>query len=371
MGWRRGRTAAALLGGVLLLAGGGIARADAGSVCALGAAEVFRQAGPSVVEVVSIGVDPFRLGDRIRSGSATGFFVKAGFVVTNFHAVVDATSVAILEDGGMRDAEIVGVDPSLDVALLRAYPEGDGAPLPFAAEAAPEIGSAAFAIGFPLGIGKSISAGIVSGDHRILPRTTSSWLSPYLQTDAAVSPGNSGGPLLDACGRVVGMVTMVADAPGAQNLGFAVPVSVLAPVVEALAADGRVARPWHGLYGQMANPLILSLAGYPEEAWEEALGFLVETVEPGSAADRAGLRGGVWPMLWGPGEILLGGDIITEVNGRAIRSIDDALAAVRGLVIGDSVRIAYLRDGERLESRVTIEERPLLEGEIALYRMSR
>jgi putative serine protease PepD len=248
---------------------------------------------------------------------------------------------------------------------------GTAQALPFATGGPPEIGDPVFAIGFPLGIGKSISAGIVSGDHRILPRTTSSWLSPYLQTDASVSAGSSGGPLLDACGRVVGMITLRADAPGAENLGFAVPVSVLVPVIEALAETGRVSRPWHGLYGQMVSPMVLALTDVPFDLWEEAMGFLVETVEPGSAADRAGLRGGIWPMAWGPGEILLGGDIVTEVNGRAIRSLDDALAAVRGLVIGEEVRLEYLRDGERFETRVTVEERPLLDAEISLYRFER
>lgn len=121
----------------------------------------------------------------------------------------------------------------------------------------------------------------------------------------------------------------------------------------------------------MVSPLVLALMDVPFSLWEDARGFLVETVEPGSAADRAGLQGSVWPMAWGPGEILLGGDIVTEVNGRAIHTLDDALAAVRGLTVGEEVRLTYLRDGEAFETRVTVEERPLLEAEIALYRTGR
>jgi putative serine protease PepD len=210
----------------------------------------------------------------------------------------------------------MGIDPTLDVALLR--PAGEGiaaAPLDLAPPAAIAIGQEVHVIGYPLGIGKSISAGIVSGVSRILPRTTSSWLSPYIQTDAAVSPGNSGGPLLDGCGRVVGLIAGKINAPSAENLAFAIPTEVLAPVVEELAAKGRVSRPWHGLYGQMVTPPILLMLGAPPWEAEGLTGFLVETIEPGSAADRAGLKGGVWPVMWGPTEILLGGDIITEVNG--------------------------------------------------------
>ena len=229
------------------------------------------------------------------------------------------------------------------------------------------MGAQVFALGFPLGVGRSISAGIVSGQNRVLPRSTSSWLSPFLQTDAAISPGSSGGPLLDDCGRVVGMVTLGSTYPGVENLGFVIPNAVLTPVLEALARDGHVARPWHGLFGQMATPPILGMMGFPPELWADATGFLVETVEPGSAADRAGLTGGYFPVLWGGQEIVLGGDIITRVDDRRILTLDDALEAVRSLQIGDTVEIGYLRDGEAAVASVEIEERPLLEAEMRLY----
>ena len=191
---------------------------------------------------------------------------------------------------------------------------------------------------------------------------------PFLQTDAAISPGNSGGPLVDECGHLVGMITAGIFDQEAENIAFAIPIDILEPVVEELIEKGYVTRPWHGLFGQMTVPPILQVIGIPESEWEETHGFLVETVEPGSAADRAGLQGGSWPMMWGGQEILLGGDIITQVNGRRIEDIDVALEMVRGLSIGSQVEIKFIREGQRLEAKVEIEERPILERELEIYR---
>ena len=172
----------------------------------------------------------------------------------------------------------------------------------------------------------------------VLPRTTSSWLSPGIQTDAAVSPGNSGGPLLDACGRVVGLITGKIGAPAAENLAFAIPTEVLIPVVSELGTQGRVSRPWHGLYCQMVTPPILMMLGAPPWEAQELTGFLIETVEPGSAADR-GAEGRRLARDVGGTEIFLGGDIIAEVNGERIDTLDTALRLVRGLRIGERVKL--------------------------------
>jgi putative serine protease PepD len=336
--------------------------------CALGADKVFTMTAPSVVQVQSIAINPFLVRERVGPRIGSGFVIDGGLVLTNYHVVADAEEAVIFSDADPILAEVIAVDPTLDVAVLR--PVSDvivTTPLDFAGPGDIAIGQTVYAIGYPLGIGKSISSGIVSGLSRILHRTTSNWLSPYIQTDTAVSPGNSGGPLLDACGRVVGLITSHISGYGAENIGFAIPVEVLEPVVEALVRDGHVVRPWHGLYGQMVTPEILMMLGASPFDMEMT-GFLIETVEPGSAADRAGLLGGVWPVMWGPNEILLGGDIITAVNGVRIERLETALEMVRGLQVGQTVKIEALRDGLPFEVSVVLEERPLLEREMELYR---
>jgi putative serine protease PepD len=323
---------------------------------------------PSVVQVQSIAINPYLVRERVSPRIGSGFVIGDGLVLTNYHVVADADEAVIFSDSDPIVAEVVAIDPALDVAILR--PLSDAivtAPLELADPKEIAIGQTVYAIGYPLGIGKSISSGIVSGLSRILHQTTSNWLSPYIQTDAAVSPGNSGGPLLDACGRVVGLISSRISGAGAENIGLAIPVEVLEPVVEALLRDGYVSRPWHGLYGQMVTPEILMMLGASPFDFEMT-GFLVETVEPGSPADRAGLRGGVWPVMWGPTEILLGGDIITEVNGVRIDTLETALEVVKGLRIGQTVKIRALRDGVPFEVSVVMEERPILEREMELYR---
>lgn len=340
--------------------------------CALSPQEIFAKVGDSVVQVLAIGINPFLVYDRLSARTGTGYVIDDGLIATNYHVIAGADEIVVFVGQDGFNAQVVGVDPALDIAVIESPLSfvllDFGPPLELAPAEDLTIGQPAFAIGFPFGIGKTISSGIVSGSNRVLGRTTSSWLSPMLQTDAAISPGNSGGPLVDACGRLIGMVTSGISAEGAENLGFAIPVEVLGPVLEEIAATGKVARPWHGLYGQMTTPPVLLLLGIPEERWEKTSGFLVETVEPGSAADRAGLIGGSWPIRWGGTEILLGGDIITHVNGVRVDSRDTALTFVRELEIGEPVHLVFRRDGVRHEATVLIEERPILDQELEIYR---
>ncbi|WP_212522738.1 trypsin-like peptidase domain-containing protein [Actibacterium sp. MT2.3-13A] len=353
-----------------LLAGGAVQAAEPD--CALPESDLFTKVEDKVVEIFTIAVNPFRVVGRITARGGSGYLLDGGYVATNYHVVADANTLAILVDDRAHDVQIVGVDPTLDIAVLRPWPPiGDGGGLPFAEDGAARIGQRAYAVGFPLGLGKSLSAGIVSGESRVLPMTTSSWLSPYIQTDAAISQGNSGGPLVDSCGRLIGMITAAISREGAENLGFAIPVGVLRPALTELIEKGKVSRPWHGLYGQIATPPVLMMLGIPQEGWEANTGFLVETVEPGSAADRAGLRGGSWPVMWGGNEILLGGDIILEVNGQRIVTRRQALDIVRDLKVGQRVDIVYMRDGARREATVLLEERPLLLEELSIYREHR
>ncbi len=362
-----GIVALAMASAIACLPGSALSAGD--PRCGLSAEEIYRQAAPSVVEVFSLTIDRFRVADRVLPSFGSGFYLTDGTVATNYHVVADAKTVVVFDDWGAWDADVIGTDPLLDIALLRLQimvdpPEG----LEIAGAEGIGVGQRAFAVGFPLGLGKTITQGIVTGLGRVIPRTTWDWLSPMIQTDATVNPGNSGGPLLDDCGRVLGMVSRSIHGPRADNVGFAIPGDVLTAVFGELAAGGTVARPWHGLYGKMVTPPILMILGVPFEEWAATTGFLVETVEPGSAADQAGLKGGDWPVVWGGTQYLIGGDIITHVDDSRISDLDTALGVVKGLKVGQSVKVRWLRNGEDFEATVTLPRRPVLPADLEQYR---
>ena len=157
-------------------------------------AEIYRDVSPSVVQIFSFGINPFQVIGRIESKTGSGVYLGNDLVVTNFHVVLDASAIAVASGYDAFEAELVGRDPVLDIALLRAKGLSEAVgPIALAPSNEIAIGQPAHVIGYPLGIGKSISSGIVSGVGRELPLNTSSWLSPFIQTDAAVSGGNSGG----------------------------------------------------------------------------------------------------------------------------------------------------------------------------------
>ncbi len=332
--------------------------------CNQPATQIYHDTAPSVVQVMAYGIDPFKVIERVRGGRGSGVALGDSYVMTNFHVITEATAIGVTSNGILLEAEVIGTDPVLDVAVLKVPGiDSQTRPIRFSPSDALVVGQPVFVVGYPLGIGKSISSGIVSGLGRVIPLNTSSWLSPYIQTDAAVSGGNSGGPLVDGCGRLIGMITLRSQSPQAENMGYAIPVETLRDLLPELIKTGKVARPWHGLYGQMVSPLIQPMLGVPFSRC-----FLVETVEPGSAAEKAGIKGGSLPIMWGMQEIVLGGDIITEVNGVHLQSIEDATSAVRALEIGQTAKIKYFRGGIELATSVLIQERPVLDRDLERYR---
>ena len=332
--------------------------------CSLDAAAVFEKASPGVVRIFSFAIDPFDPYYKTRFGIGTGFIIDdLGTILTNYHVVLDSNQIRLgFSSGESAPAELIAGDPMLDIAVLRPsyFPEHYGK-VEFASNDLPKLGSEVFAIGHPLGLKTSISSGIVSSTGVVLPVSTMSWDEPYIQTDAPINPGNSGGPLLDGCGRVVGMNTL--SFPRSENMGFAIPVRTLKPAAEQLLKDNRIIRPWIGISGQMADEFVLGLVQAPF-----AEGFMVETVEPGSAADKAGLRGGTFPLRIGPQSYLIGGDIITSVNGEPVTDLGVTARIVRSLKPGDKIKLVYNRDGEELTLETTLFERPILpQDERALY----
>jgi putative serine protease PepD len=220
-----------------------------------------------------------------------------------------------------------------------------------------QVGEEVLAIGNSMGLEKTLSRGIISGLNRNMPIRPMNWLVPYIQTDAALSTGNSGGPLLNRCGEVIGINSSVLG--DAENIGFAVPINIARDVIPELLEHGRVIRPWHGINGRMLDFTLVMLLNFPLMP-----GFLIETIEPGSAADQAGLVAGSLPLQIGQQEFLLGGDVITKINGEQLTSLAVLMRIANAFEVGDTVEVEYFRDGELATIEVTLPERPRMPGDM-------
>jgi S1-C subfamily serine protease len=329
-------------------------------------AEVFRAVAPSVPRVFAVAIDPFSAVNptQIRTGSGVVIDDRAD-VITNAHVVYAASTIMIsVNDDEMEEAEIVGVDPISDLALVR--PKAPGVRLPKAPLGRSnklEIGEELLAIGYPMGLGITATKGILSGAERALPLSPMSWLTPFMQTDAALNPGNSGGPLVSRCGEVVGISTL-SSGQKAQNLNFAVPIDAAQEIVTQLREHGRVIRAWHGINGKLVPPILQLALGIQS-------GFMIETIEPGSPAEKLGLRGGSLPVAIGVQEFLLGGDVIIKVNAEPLLTMDAVTRIARSLKVGDKLTVEYWRAGQVKTATVVLPERPMLQGDFRRFEIGR
>ncbi len=326
---------------------------------------VFKDVAPAVVQIFAVSIDPFSLMQRVQHNVGTGFVVDDdGHVVTNAH-LVHGSSVLMISTGGdvLLPAEIVGTDPISDLAVIKLAPPGKSIPkVPLGRSDDLEIGEEVLAVGFPFGIGKTATRGIISGKERVMPFYTSSWMTPFIQTDAAISPGNSGGPLVDRCGEVVAVNTLGSNV--GQNINFSIPIETVQEYLPQLIEAGRVIRAWHGINGAIVPaPLVYGL-GIPP-------GYMVETIEPGSPAEEIGLRGGTFPVVIGNNEFLLGGDVISEVNGEKVTDMETVFRIARSLEVGDTIELKYFRDGMPQTAKVVLPERPILPDDARRFHESR
>jgi S1-C subfamily serine protease len=218
-------------------------------------------------------------------------------------------------------------------------------------------GEEVIAIGNPLGLDQTVTRGIISGLNRLLPETPLSVTEPLIQTDTAINPGNSGGPLLDRCGEVIGINT--AMLPEAQNIGFAIPSNLAKTVVPALIKDGRFIRPWVGFHGQLIGAELRKLLQMPLVD-----GLLIEVVEPGSPAEKLGVRGGEMELTIGGSSLLLGGDIVVSINDAPMNNPEKLAGIMRALKVGTQLKLKLFRQGKYLEIQYKLPERPLLPGDL-------
>lgn len=312
--------------------------------------ELFRQSSPSVVFITTLArrsAGLFRIAE-IPSGEGSGFVWDAeGHVVTNYHVIQGANSARVtLADGSTWPATFVGGAPDRDLAVLRIFPTGRTLkPILVGTSKDLLVGQKVFAIGNPFGLDQSLSTGVVSALGRSIESVTGRQIEGVVQTDAAINPGNSGGPLLDSAGRLIGVNTAIASTTGSSaGVGFAVPVDTVNQVVPQLIAHGRVIRPRLGV--ALADDAVTARLGLE--------GALVLSVEPGTGAATAGLRG---TGRTDDGSLVLG-DLVTRAGDRTVRSADDLLTALEERKPGETLVLLVVRDGEEKRVAVTLSAAP-------------
>lgn len=287
--------------------------------------DAYSQAVTGVVAKAGAAVAHIEVKTRDgRGGTGSGFlFTANGYILTNSHVVRGAAEASVaLTDGRRLDAELVGEDPHSDLAVVRV--RADGLPtLELGSSRTLRPGQLAVAIGSPLGFQTTVTAGVVSALGRTLRSQSGRLMDGIVQTDAALNPGNSGGPLLDSAGRVIGVNTAVIA--GAQGLCFAIPVDTAKFVAGELIRDGKVRRAWLGVAGQEVR-----------DSRRGAL--LVVGVEPGSPAEAAGVRRG---------------DLLLALGGRDVAGVDDLHRLLTGDSVGRPAALTVQRGRERVELTVT------------------
>jgi len=332
--------------------------------------EIYRRDGRGVAfieateppEEAASPFNPFGEEEPRGGGTATGsgFLIDTeGHIVTNNHVVEGATKVTVKlgSEDTSHTAEVVGTDPATDVALLKVdEPAEKLHPLALGNSSEVQVGDPVVAIGNPFGLDRTVTAGIVSALQRQIQAPNGFSISHVIQTDAAINPGNSGGPLIDTSGQVIGINSQIQTGGGSGNvgIGFAVPIDTAKEVVRQIEEHGEVEHAYIGITGGSVTPQIAKALKLPVDK-----GVLVNEVVKDSPADKAGIEGGDTEATIEGVQIKLGGDIITEVDGKPISSMEDVIDAVNSAQPGDKMELTLLRgESETKHVTVTLEARP-------------
>jgi len=271
-------------------------------------------------------------------GMGSGTIIRPdGYILTNSHVIQGAERIAVtFYDGRMLEGEIVGVCPSVDIAVIKVDAEGLPA-VEFADSDKVKVGQPVFAIGNPFGLpgGPTVTSGVISALGRTI-RSKSGTLEDLIQTDAAINPGNSGGPLIDENGKAVAINTAII--PFAQGIGFAIPINMAIRCSGDIIKHGKALFPWLGINGISINEAVAQRYDIQSDT-----GVLVVGVVEGSPADRAGISAG---------------DVILGFNDKPVKKIEELRKNILSRKVGESVGATILRDGEKFDIKTTLEELP-------------
>jgi S1-C subfamily serine protease len=326
--------------------------------------QIYRETGPGVVQVTSTtsgGDSFFGFGGGGGTALGSGFVVdKAGHVVTNYHVIEGADQVEVNFSGEDNiPARVVGADPSTDLAVLEIDAQARAlTPLPLGNSDAIRVGDAVVAIGNPFGLERTVTAGIVSALQRQIQAPNGYTIDEVVQTDAPINQGNSGGPLLNAKGEVIGVNSQIeSESGGNVGIGFAVPINTVKEVVSQVLQNGKVEHAFLGV--EMAEITDSLLASYRLPVDK---GALIVKVVPGSPADEAGVQGGDQDVVVDGNSYSLGGDIVTSADGQPVTSPDELASIVRSKDPGDSLTLGIQRDDSQETVTVTLGRLPNRSG---------
>jgi S1-C subfamily serine protease len=333
---------------------------------------IYKTLSPGVVTIVALGGGISNVTGRPSESLGSGFVIDAkGYIATNAHVVTGdsgaraKTVYVTFADGNQLAARIIGADPNSDVALLKIDPSllrGPRAkivPLPFGATSELQVGDPVAAIGSPFGEQQSLSIGVVSALNRDIESLTNYRIGNAIQTDAAINHGNSGGPLLSADGRVIGVNSQIrSTGGGGEGVGFAIPVETAKRALEQLRSTGKATYAYLGVSSATLYPQLAERLGL-----KAITGSLLDKIERGGPADRAGLRGAKDHISFqGQADVPVGSDLIVAVDGRKLTQPDDLADVIGVHSPGDKVELEVLRDGKRVKVDVTLGSRPAQAG---------
>jgi len=307
-------------------------------------------------------LSPFGEPESEGGGTATGsgFVVDSeGHVLTNNHVIEGANRIQVKLGASDKtyEAKVVGADPTSDLALLKVEAPPDQLhPLTLGKSSEMEVGDPVVAIGNPFGLDRTVTSGIVSALQRQIEAPDGFSITNVIQTDAAINPGNSGGPLINAAGEVIGINSQIATGGGGNGnvgIGFAIPIDTARSEIHQLIAKGEVEHAFIGISGGTITPELAKAINLPVKE-----GVIVQTVVKGGPADKAGIEGGTTSATIDGAEVSLGGDIITEVDGKKVVGMDEVAEIVNEDKPGESLELTILRDGATKTATVTLGDRP-------------
>jgi len=334
---------------------------------ALSINEIYRRAASGVVQVTATqvvstpSIDPsfgFPVPQRERQQAlGSGFVIdKAGHIVTNYHVIEGARSVKVsFSNNESMKASLVGSDPSTDVAVLKVDVHSRAlAPLPLGNSDAVHVGDSVVAIGNPFGLERTVTAGIVSALQRVIQAPNEYSIDHVIQTDAALNKGNSGGPLLDARGTVIGVNSQIQSGTGSNvGVGFAVPINTVKTVAAQIINTGHAEHAFLGIRVQAVTPSVSKL--FRLRAMQ---GLLVASVQPGSAAAKAGLRPGTQQVTVSGESYPLGGDLIVAADGIPLTSLNRLRDVIADKQPGDKVAFEIWRGDQHMTLNVKLGRQP-------------